>query len=133
MHHYFFLILLIFQTAVSQDQPLEVVIDQIVEDNSNANVRKFTVNYHLSNRTDQEVCFFLKPDDLVSNNDGSMSNHPYYKIYQNDDFLNLGTVFGRLKKGEKREVLNIDFKNLTPEMVELLKKWYILKETDLAE
>ncbi len=133
MRYNFLLIFLIFQTAIAQDQPLEVVIDQIVEDNSNVNVRQFTVNYHLSNLTDTDICFFLKPDDLVSNNNGSMSNHPYYKIYQNDNFLNLGTVFGRSKKGVKREILHIDSKNLTPEMIALLNKWYILKETHLAE
>lgn len=133
MRYNFLLLLLVFQTAIAQNQPLEVVIDQIVEDDSDTNVRKFTINYHLTNLTDKDVCFFLKPEDLVSNNGGSMLNHPYYKIYQNDDFLNLGTIFGRQKKGEKRETLRIDPKNISPEVLEYLKTYYDITEIQIAE
>ena len=133
MRYCILLILLVFQIAIAQDQPLEVVIDQIVEDNSDANARKFTVNFHLANLTDMDICFFLKPDDLVSNNDGSMSNHPYYKIYQNDNFLNLGTVFGRQKKGDIRENITIDPKNISPEVLEYLKTYYDITDEQIAE
>jgi len=133
MRYFLLLILLLFQIAIAQNQPLELVIDEIVEDNANLAERKFTINYHLSNLTDEDVCFFLKPNNLVSNNSGSMSNHPYYKIYQNDQFLNLGIVFGRQDKGEQPENWKIDPKDLTPETIAHLKMYFDLSDTHIAE
>jgi len=127
------LIILIFQIPTGQSQPLEVVIDTVSEDNSNPKERKFTINYHLTNLTDKKLSFFLKPDGLVSNNFGSMSNHPYYKIYENDQFLNLGNVFDRLKNGEKFQPVKIDPKTLTNETIEFLKTRIELNDTLIAE
>jgi len=133
MRFLFLLIVLIFQIPTGQSQPIEVVIDKVSEDDSDPKERKFTINYHLSNLTDKKLSFFLKPDGLVSNNFGSMSNHPYYKIYQNDQFLNLGNVFGRPKKGEKYETLKIDPKNITDETIEYLRTELELNDTLIAE
>jgi hypothetical protein len=90
----FFAILLLPFLGETQNVPLEFRIDSITSADTTTE-RKFTIHYHLSNLTNDKLSFFLKPDGIIPNTGGSMSNFPYYKIYEGDKFLNLGTAFNR--------------------------------------
>lgn len=122
---FFFLLLL---PANAQDLPLELRIDSIKTEDA-AKERKYTIVYHLTNLTDKKLSFFQKPENLISNNGGSMSNCPYYKIYEGDKFLNLGTVFNRPDKSNphpNRIEINSKDKTKNAEAMKWLRENFVV-------
>jgi hypothetical protein len=85
--------LFIFTTAFSQESRLLLRIDSIATDNSNALERKFTINYHVENTTSETLSFFLNTKYILPNAVSSMSLQPSYKIYQDNEFLDIDGVF----------------------------------------
>lgn len=76
---------LLFVTSVlfAQNSTIDLKIDSITVDNSNAEERKYTVNYHLENCTDKKISFLLD----TSNNDtitGVKTNRISPNLYQDD-------------------------------------------------
>lgn len=74
-------------------QPLTLTIDSIVSKDSLPHQREFKLKYHITNNTNDTVRFFLDNRSLTPNISGSLSRCPYYKIYENDIYLELGPVF----------------------------------------
>lgn len=80
-------------TAFSQSGPIILRIDSIAGDNSNPKERNFTISYHIENTTSENLSFFLDTKYILPNAVSSMSLQPGYKIYQNNEFLDVDGVF----------------------------------------
>ena len=93
----YFLFVLISFTTLAQNSAIKIEIDSITSLDSIPTERKFTINYHIENLTDNEVSFFLNPNSLVSNSRASMSRFVSYKIYQNKESIDIENIFGRRK------------------------------------
>jgi hypothetical protein len=89
---YFCLILIISATFL-QSQTLKLKINSIVFRDSISEEREFTINYEIENTSTDKVSFFLNTNGITSSETGSMSNKPFYKIFQGEEQINLGTVF----------------------------------------
>jgi hypothetical protein len=87
------LLLLISTSMLSQDKALKVKIDSITFDDSNPKTRKYNINYHIENLTNNEVSFFLTPNTLIANAASSMTLFTIYKIYINNVFTPLDGPF----------------------------------------
>lgn len=90
---YIYYFLLLLTSSLLAQKPLDLKIDSIIWDDSEPGSRKFTVSYTLKNLTDQSLQFFLNPKGVTPNTAGSMTNMPYYKIYENDTFIEIGNAF----------------------------------------
>lgn len=84
---------LISFSVFSQEKSIKIKIDTISVDNSNPKERKFTVSYKIINLTHDTISFFLNTKSFLPNAVSSMSLSPFYKIYQNDEILNIDGVF----------------------------------------
>ncbi len=106
----------------SQTRFLDVKIDTITFDDSNLKNRKYNINYHIENLTNNEISFFLIPNTLIANAASSMTLFPIYKIYVNGIFIALDGPF--------MEKYGIDWENVlqgykdynSAEAKELIKK-----------
>ncbi len=106
----------------SQTRVLDVKIDAITFDDSNPKNRKYNINYHIENLTNNEISFFLTPNTLIANAASSMTLFPIYKIYVNGVFIALDGPF--------MEKYGIDWENVlqgykdynSAEAKELIKK-----------
>lgn len=125
---------LFLAVSVSAQQTLEVKIDSIITDNSNPAERKFTINYRLSNHSDSPISFFLRPEGLISTKTGSLSNCPFYKIYEGDKFMDLGPVFERAGKGPEgsRIKFHPTDEDKNSEIAKQLKYYYDLPDSLIA-
>ena len=121
----YFLFLFITLSAFSQEKILAVTINSIIKKDTVVDNRKFTLNYQVENLTDQQISFFFNPNGFNSSESGSKSNRLIYKIFQKEEFLNLGTVFQNFAL----EKIIYEHNNLVSqkEKDELLKK-YIKEE-----
>jgi hypothetical protein len=129
MRFAFLFAMLFSATAFAQ---LDFKIDSIATADS-AKERKYTIFYHLTNLTDKKLSFFQKPETLISNNGGSMSNCPYYKIYEGDKFLNLGNAFDRPEKAEtfRQRDSHDPAKNL--EILKEIQENFVLTDSMVAQ
>jgi hypothetical protein len=82
MRFLFSCFLLFSIASFSQDKLIELKIDTIITDNSNPKERKFTVNYHIKNLTQNPVTFILNTKSIISNSTGSLKYIPYYKLFE---------------------------------------------------
>jgi len=71
----------------AQNSALKVTIDSVIASDSDPKGRQFTINYHITNLTDKMLSVHLDPTGLITSTRASMSSKPYYKIYQNDEFV----------------------------------------------
>ena len=88
-----FCVMLFFVCLSAEAQKLELQIDTITVEDSDATERKFVVQYHLENLTDETLRFFLDTSGIIPSTGGSGSTYPFYKIYEEDTFLEMGSVF----------------------------------------
>lgn len=93
MKNLFQLFLLFTLSSFGQEKPLVIKIDAIKSDNSNPKERKFTIQYHISNTTKDTIYFFLNPNTIIPNAVSSMALQPIYRIYQNNQFIDVDGVF----------------------------------------
>ena len=63
----YFLFVLISFTTLAQNSAIKIEIDSITSLDSIPTERKFTINYHIENLTDNDVSFFLNPNKLIPN------------------------------------------------------------------
>lgn len=100
----------VFMVSLSAySQSLSLKIDSISVDDQDPAERIFKVHYHLENLTDQPLYFLQDISDVVPSTGGSGTYLPYYKIYENDTFLEIGSVFSGWRRKEiNLENLNID-------------------------
>jgi hypothetical protein len=109
-------------SMLSQTRVLDVKIDAITFDDSNPKNRKYNINYHIENLTNNEVSFFLIPNTLIANAASSMTLFPIYKIYINGVFTTLDGPFME-KQGINWETILKEHKDYnSTEAKELIKK-----------
>lgn len=85
-------LLLIISASFLQAQTLKLKINSIVFKDSIPEEREFIINYEIENLSTEKVSFFLNPKEITSNDYGSMSNKPSYKIFQGEEQINPGEV-----------------------------------------
>lgn len=90
-----FTFLLLFISNYSFSQQLVLSIDSITYTNNEVNERVFKVNYHLKNTTNDTLYFFLDPKNISPSTGGSLTKEIYYKIYENDKFIEIGKAFNQ--------------------------------------
>lgn len=102
--------LMLFLVGLSADaQKLELKIDSITANDRDEAQRVYNVYYHLENLTQDRLRFFLDTSNIIPSTGGSGSDLPFYKLYENDAFLEIGSVFSG--SGTKRLRLNeVEFK-----------------------
>jgi hypothetical protein len=89
----YFCLLLFISSSFLQAQTLNLKINSIVFKDSIPEEREFIINYEIENTSTDKVSFFLNTNGITSSETGSMSNKPFYKIFQGEEQINLGTVF----------------------------------------
>lgn len=101
---------LFFSVSLFAQKPvLEVKIDSIHFDDSNSKVRKYFIDYHIENLTNNEVSFVLFPTTLIANTASSMTLYPIYKIYKNGDFEDMDGPFFEAETKEELLMQELDF------------------------
>lgn len=117
-------ILLFSISSLAQNQPVKIDINAITDIDS-LSFRKFTINYSISNLTNNKISFFLNPDRVVAGSGGSMTTNVSATLFQENEELPMHTILSTTSKSRE---LPIGFENL-PEGQEknaILKKY--LKE-----
>jgi len=89
---YLFLLLL-SATVFSQSKPIELKIDAIKTMETNDGRRQFTLQYHITNLSDQSISFVLNTNTLIPIGSGSLRPIPYYKVYENEKAIDVSTLF----------------------------------------
>ena len=101
--------MLVFIGLSANAQQLELKIDSISIDDSDSTERVFNLHYHLENLTNERLRFFLNTSNIVSSTGGSSTMYPFYKLYEEDSFLEVGNVFsGSSRKAYNLEKINLD-------------------------
>ncbi|MGH2667193.1 hypothetical protein [Flavobacterium sp.] len=116
------IVLLFSVSLLAQTKPLDVKIDTITSDNSNPKKRVYRIQYHIENKTETGISFFLRPNTLIANAASSLTLYPIYKIYQNNHFTPLdGPFYERESNAEWNVYLEMPDKT-SAEAKALLKK-----------
>jgi len=94
--------LLFFFSVISlgQNAPIELKIDSITTLDSIPEERHFMITYHIENLTNKEVSFFMNPKELIPNSRASLSRKISYKVYENNNYLDIGNLFVDLRSRE---------------------------------
>jgi hypothetical protein len=95
------LLIFICHFAFAQQKALEIEIDSVHSNETVHGQRKFVIYYHLANTADNPISLLLKPQDFSCISSGSLQNKPFYSIYENEKFMDLGPVFGRIDTNSK--------------------------------
>jgi hypothetical protein len=124
--------LLISSTVSAQ---IELKIDSITYIDSIPNERKFTINYHIENLTDKELTFIQSPNHFVSNSTASLSRKIIYKIFQNNELIDIENIFNNKKhklyqeklrnarsEKEKRSITDKHIEEIKPNLLPDLQK-----------
>lgn len=88
-----FSVLFLLMSSITFGQPLTLKIESITFKDSLQNEREFKLKYYITNNTNDTLRFFLDKKSITPSTGGSMSQCPYYKIYENDTFIELGQIF----------------------------------------
>ncbi len=80
-------------SVFGQTNSVQIQIDSIKTNNSNPKERQFTINYHIDNLLDNSISFYFNPKKIIPNAVASMSLQTIYKIYQNNNFIDVDGVF----------------------------------------
>jgi hypothetical protein len=83
--------------SFAQNTELEVKIDSITFIPLNSNERKFTINYHIENKTNIPVSLILNTNRIKSNMTHSLSWIPSYRLYQENVTIETDNVFNSKK------------------------------------
>lgn len=88
-----FSVLFLVMSSLAFGQPLTLKIESIISKDSLPNEREFKLKYYVKNNTQDTLRFFLDKKSITPSTGGSLSQSPYYKIYENDTFIEVGQVF----------------------------------------
>ena len=101
-------LILLFSLSANAQQ-LELKIDSISVDDSDKTERVFNLHYHIKNLTDKRLRFFLDTSNINSSTGGSSSMYPFCKFYEEDNFLEIQSVFtGSSRKVHVMDNINLD-------------------------
>lgn len=76
-----------------QNPPIAIKIDSITSFDSIPDERIFIIKYHIENLIDTEISLFLNPNGMTSNAMASMSKNVIYKLFQNNELIDIDNVF----------------------------------------
>ncbi|NUY80605.1 hypothetical protein HUK80_06840 [Flavobacterium sp. MAH-1] len=134
MKHALFL-LLWCTIAAAQKPSLQIAIDSISHTDIQNGERKYKLHFHLHNPAKKPISFLLKPNNFSSIQYGSMSNSVHYKIYEENQALDLGDAFDRYDSNSKSKRVEIDASD--PDKIEIAKKMlrenFTMTETQIDE
>ena len=88
-----FHIVFLLLSSICFGQPLTLKIESITSKDSLPNEREFKLKYYVKNNTKDTLHFFLDTKSITPSTEGSMSQCPYYKIYENETFIEVGQIF----------------------------------------
>ena len=88
-----FSVLFLMLSYVTFAQPLTVKIESITFKDSIPEQREFKLKYTIKNNTSDTLKMFFKRNNLQPSTETSASKIAYYKIYENDNFLDIGSIF----------------------------------------
>lgn len=88
-----FSVLFIMINYVTFAQPLTIKIESITFKDSILEQREFKLKYVIKNNTPDTLKMFFKPNNLQPSTKTSVSKISYYKIYENDTFIDIGSIF----------------------------------------
>ena len=120
MRFLYFFIYLFPALFFAQQKPLSVTIKTIATDNSDPKERRYQIAYEIANTTDKLLTFYFSPGGFG----GSLSNKLYYKIYQNEEFLDNGTILNEKTSNSKFFEEKTDPKISEEERNTFLKKFF---------
>lgn len=89
----FVILILSSFSVICQNDKINLVIDSFKTKNSTEKYTKFEVSYSITNTTNQEIHFYLKPNNCIENCVSSLAETPIYKIYQNQEFIDIDGLF----------------------------------------
>ncbi|WP_026978525.1 hypothetical protein [Flavobacterium tegetincola] len=89
------LISLLLITTTLFAQPLTLTIDSVFSKEEHVKERIFTIKYSLKNNSADTLHFFLDPKNVSPSSGGSLTKEIYYKIYENDKFIEIGAAFNQ--------------------------------------
>jgi hypothetical protein len=122
---YFYLLFLCLN-AFSQSKPLELKVISLTEIDS-IGERTYSLDFSISNKTDKTIHFILNTENLIPIGSGSMNPSVYYKIYENENSIDVRSIFTgkRTRMYFKNETemqkyndsIQTAFTNRTPEMM----------------
>ena len=122
---YFYLLFLCLN-AFSQSKPLELKVISLTEIDS-IGERTYSLDFSISNKTDKTIHFILNTENLIPIGSGSMNPSVYYKIYENENSIDVRSIFTgkRTRMYFKNEAemqkyndsIQTAFTNRTPEMM----------------
>lgn len=80
----------------AQNTELELKIDSVTSIDASAKQRKFTIQYHIENRTNTIVSFLLNTKSIKSNTTNSLSCSPSYRLYQENVIIDADNIFNTI-------------------------------------
>ena len=84
-------VLLICFTSFAQ--PITIKIDALKANDSVPDSREFTLKYRVINTTSDTLKLFFNPNGFTPTTGSSNAKISYYKIYENDTFIDIGSIF----------------------------------------
>ena len=101
------IILFILYSSLSFGQkPLEIIIDSITSYDSIANIRKFTVNYHIQNTSDKEVKFINCSYPMTNFYPDVNKLKVYSVIVENDKYIRLNILNKNIRQMQHLDSLD---------------------------
>jgi len=91
MHLRAVLFLLIGFTSFAQ--PITIKIDALTANDSVPDSREFNLKYRVINNTSDTLKLFFNPNGFTPTAGSSIAKISYYKIYENDTFIDIGSIF----------------------------------------
>ncbi len=88
-----FSILFLMLNFVTFAQPLTIQIESITFKDSIPEQRTFKLKYQIKNSTSDTLKMFFKPNSSQPSTANSINKISYYKIYENDTFIDVGSIF----------------------------------------
>ena len=74
-------------------QPITIKIDALTANDSVPDSREFKLTYRVINNTSDTLKLFFNPNGFTPTKGSSIAKISYYKIYENDTFIDIGSIF----------------------------------------
>lgn len=112
-----YLFFLLFPISLfSQTKPLSFELDAITHADSTASERIYTLEYHITNKSDKAVSFVLDAEKLIPINGGSQSHKMYFKIFENEKEVDMDHIFDN--KFKREMIFSKRYEDKTQEEIE---------------
>ena len=123
----FLLLILTSFSCFAQNKSIKIQIDSVTSEDSIPSERKFTINYHIENLTNNEVSFFLTPNTFSPSHTHSMGTEIFYELTQNEEKLTVGGVFSSTSKKDEIQIPDFSISKDKKERQDKIAKYYIEK------